>query len=339
MVLLYWASVDTAPAKDVKAAEPRKANAAEDAAADSAAGSAGPAATSDRRKLLTESLRRELWQKTGVGPAEVTEAEFGAALEAIGAKHNYGLEPGRQASLSEREAFWRALHLEDLGLAQGCALGRDAAWQRFISQFRMPLIRTSQGLTRSAALGEELADALYAELFGIAERDGERRSPLERYSGRGSLLSWLRAMMVQQRVNQYRKTHRETPLDEIEPAAPPPQDPEPDASQNLRMALPDALAGLAAEERFLLSAYYLDGHTLLEVSRVLGVHEATVSRKLKRATKHVRTKLLRALAARGLSRRAAEEALGSDPRDVDVNLRKLLQNPGGETYSFRERPS
>ncbi len=278
-----------------------------------------------------------MWQKADAVSAELTEAEFGAALESIGTKYNCGLEPGRQPSSRERESFWRALYLEDLALAQGCALGRDAAWQKFIARFRGPLIRAAQGLTRSASLGEELADTLYGELFGIAERDGVRRSPLQRYSGRGSLMSWLRAMMVQQRVNLYRKTYRETPLEEIEPAAANPADPEPDALENLRVALPIALKGLAPEERFLLSAYYLDEHTLLELSRGLGVHEATVSRKLKRATKHVRKELLRALGTRGLSRRAAEEALGSDPRDVDVNLRKLLQNSGGQTYIMKER--
>jgi hypothetical protein len=52
-----------------------------------------------------------------------------------------------------------------LGLAQGCALGRDAAWQRFVAQFRAPLTRVAQGLTRSATLREELADSLYGLLF------------------------------------------------------------------------------------------------------------------------------------------------------------------------------
>jgi RNA polymerase sigma-70 factor (ECF subfamily) len=86
------------------------------------------------------------------------------------------------------------------------------------------------------------------------------------------------------------------------------------------------LSGASAEERFLLSAYYLDQHTLEEISGVLRVHVATVSRKLKRATDRLRKQLLRTLVAQGLSRRAAEEALGSDPRDIEINLRKLLQN-------------
>jgi RNA polymerase sigma-70 factor (ECF subfamily) len=70
---------------------------------------------------------------------------------------------------------------------------------------------------------------------------------------------------------------------------------------------------------------------------VLRVHEATVSRKLKRATEHLRKQLLRTLRERGLSRRAAEEALGIDPRDVDMNLRRLLQDSEGGPNSNKER--
>jgi len=34
----------------------------------------------------------------------------------------------------------------------------------------------------------------------------------------------------------------------------------------------------------------------------------------------------------GLSRRAADESLGADPRDLDMNLKKLLQNSQTETF-------
>jgi RNA polymerase sigma-70 factor (ECF subfamily) len=278
-------------------------------------------------------MRNELWLKAGAELAGVTEAEFGRALEAIGAKHNFGLESGRCSSPKEREAFWRALHLEDLALSLGCAMGREAAWLRFMTLFQGPLTKAAVGMTRSATLGEELAGALYSELYGVTECEGSRRSPLENYSGRGSLMGWLRAMLGQRKVDDYRRTHRETELEDIEPAAPETADPEPETITHLRVGLQTALKRLGAEDRFLLSAYYLDAHTLVEVSRVLGVHEATVSRKLKRATGRVRKELVRALRAGGLSRRAAEEALGTDPRDVDVNLRELLQGPGNRPYS------
>ena len=287
-------------------------------------------------RRLPEMLGEELWRASGAELVEVSKAEFGGALETIGARENFGLDPEKQANERQREAFWRALHLEELAIARGCALGRESAWRRFLAQYQEPLNRAAVEMTGSAALGEELASALYSELFGLTEREGQRWSPLLRYSGRGSLMGWLRAILAQRRVNQYRKIGRETALGEIEPAAAVSEQPELERLEDLRVAIKLTLSKASAEERFLLSAYYLDQHTLHEMSRILRVHEATVSRKLKRATEHLRKHLLRTLRARGLSRRGAEEALGTDPRDVDVNLRKLLQKSEGDTIPDKE---
>jgi len=286
---------------------------------------------------LPEMLGEELWRVAGSELVEVSRAEFAEALETIGARDNYGLDPEKQANERQRETFWRGLHLEELAIARGCALGRESAWRRFLAQYREQLTRAAIEMTGSAALGEELVSAIYSELFGLTERDGKRCSPLLRYSGRGSLMGWLRAVLAQRRVDQYRKIGRETELGEIEPAARVSELIEPEKLGDLRVALKMTLSEASAEERFLLSAYYLDQHTLHEMSRVLRVHEATISRKLKRATERLRKQLLRTLKARGLSRRAAEEALGTDPRDVDINLRKLLQKSAGDPIPDKER--
>jgi RNA polymerase sigma-70 factor, ECF subfamily len=287
-------------------------------------------------RLLPEELGEELWRVAEAERVELSKAEFAESLQTIGARDNFGLDPGKQANQRQREMFWRSLHLEELAIAHGCALGRESAWRRFLAQYREPLTRAAAEMTGSAALGEELASALYSELFGLTERAGKRWSPLLGYSGRGSLMGWLRAVLAQRRVNQYRKVGRETLLDEVEPAAPASEQIEPDRLEDLQAALKMTLSAASAEERFLLSAYYLDQHTLDEISRVLRVHVATISRKLKRATLRLRKQLLRALIARGMSRRAAEEALGSDPRDVDINLRKFLQKSEEDSNSNKE---
>ena len=287
-------------------------------------------------RLLPEMLGEELWRVSGAELVEVSKAEFAEALETIGARDNFGLDPKRQANDRQRETFWRALHLEELAIARGCALGRESAWRRFLAQYQEQLTRAAVEMTGSAALGEELASALYSELFGLTEREGRRWSPLLRYSGRGSLMGWLRAILAQRRVDHYRKIGRETALGEIEPAARVSEQLELKQLEDLREAIKITLNAAPAEERFLLSAYYLDQHTLHEMSRVLRIHEATVSRKLKRATERLRKQLLRTLKARGLSRRAAEEALGTDPRDVDINLRNLLQKSEGDPNSSKE---
>ena len=81
----------------------------------------------------------------------------------------------------------------------------------------------------------------------------------------------------------------------------------------------------------------LTSRTLAEIGKVLHVHEATISRRLKRATDAVRKQLMRNLERGGMNRKAAEEALGTDPRDLDLkmDLRKLLQST--EPGPFKEQ--
>jgi RNA polymerase sigma-70 factor (ECF subfamily) len=261
----------------------------------------------------------------------LTTAELAHALAAIGAKHNFGLPPGASASLAQQEKFLRALQLADLALAQACALGREPAWQQFFTRFRTPLRQAAITITGSASLGEELADSLYAELFGLSEHAGERRSPLGGYSGRGSLMGWLRATLAQRHIDHYRRTWRESPLPEAgfgpEPTATTPAPAtQPAELTRLSHSLQQVLAQLPPEDRFLLASYFLDQRTLLEIARLLRVSEATISRKLKRLTTDIHKLLLKQLRATGLSRRAAEEAMFTDPRDLTLNLRTLLQS-------------
>jgi hypothetical protein len=66
--------------------------------------------------------------------------------------------------------FLRGLQLEDLALAQACALGRDAAWHEFMARFRDSLTRAAVAMIGSEAAGEELADSLWPEIFGLSGR-------------------------------------------------------------------------------------------------------------------------------------------------------------------------
>ncbi len=175
-------------------------------------------------------------------------------------------------------------------------------------------------------MGQELADSLYTDLFGLTERAEQRRSPLAYYSGRGSLKGFLRATLAQRNVDRLRRTSRETPLPEEDLAAvPPAPTASPELLGRLRRSLAATLGSLPPEERFLLSAWFLDRRTLLEISRILRVHEATVSRRLQRLMARLHKDLLKHLEATGMNKTAAKEALGTDPRDLDINLRTLLQ--------------
>jgi RNA polymerase sigma-70 factor (ECF subfamily) len=281
----------------------------------------------------------DLWRAAEADRCGLGLEDFLSALLAVGASLNHGRAAGEYADAAQKTAFFRSLHLKDFALAQACSLGTELAWERFIALYRGPLTQAAIAIAGSATLGHDLADSLYADLYGMRQLEGARRSPLASYSGRGSLLGWLRATLAQRYVDHHRKTRREAPLDAESDAsdtlaAPVASLPARGELERLARALSRTLAALPAEDRFLLSAYFLDRQTLLQISRLLRVHEATISRRLKRLTSDLRKQLIHHLQAGGLSRRAAEEALGADPRDIEINLRALLQT--SQVASFQD---
>jgi RNA polymerase sigma-70 factor, ECF subfamily len=290
-----------------------------------------------------ESLLAELWQSSSAPGLGIAREEFARLLFAVGKRYGFG-QPDKNPDAREQIPFLRQLHIEDLVLAHACALGVEAAWEQFLARYREPLYRAACSISGSDAAGRELADSLYAELFGLRERDGQRQSPLRSYHGRGSLAGWLRATLAQRHVDRYRRQRRETPLDEEqEPAAA--SNPEAEfagtaAAQPaaLEKAVRQALGELGAEDRLLIAAYYFDGRTVRELGVLLGVHASTISRRLERLYALVRKRILRELRAGGLSLRQAEEMMQSDVRDVagnlDLPLKKILQfSPSGAFQS------
>lgn len=123
-------------------------------------------------------LLAELWQAAEAEDCGLTEAEFGSALVTVGTKLNHGLPGGPAVDSAQKAAFYRSIHLTELALAQGCSLGRDLAWERFLRLYRNSLTQAAIAICGSSSLGQELADSFYAELYGLREVDGERRSPL-----------------------------------------------------------------------------------------------------------------------------------------------------------------
>ena len=289
--------------------------------------SAGPA-------TIAQSLLDELWHKCRASEWGLERDAFDRILVVAGMSQNFGLSSATVASPRQQEEFFRGIKLADLVLAKACAAGHERAWEHFLELYSQPLTRAAVAISGNETVGRDLVDAFYAELYGLTVRDGERRCPLASYRGRGSLLGWLRTTLAQRHVDHYRRTRREEPLEDSagrEPAAmPASQAPSP----LLATAVEHALREQDVEERFLLAAYYLDERTLAQIATVLRVHEATVSRRLRRATDAVRKQVMRNLEKLGMSRRAVEEALGTDPRDVDlkIDLKKLLQSPRLEAF-------
>lgn len=277
-------------------------------------------------------LLPDLYVKAGCDKIGLTRESFISILAEVGTKCASG------SSESEYRTFFLGLRIDELALARACAAGNNAAWELFLTRFREKLYLSALRIVREDSAAHELADTLYADLYGTTTREGRRVSKLASYTGRGSLEGWLRTVLAQEYVNRYRRTKRLVSLDEeseegVQFQAPEPE-PAPATDKRLSEATDAALAQLAAEDRLVLSAYYLDGRTLAEVARMLGVHESTISRKVDKLAKSLRKQIIVALTRAGMSRRQAEEALEVDVRDVQVNIRRsLAQDSPGSAFS------
>jgi RNA polymerase sigma-70 factor (ECF subfamily) len=265
----------------------------------------------------------ELFVKSGGAELGMSSEQFAAILEEVRAKY---LPPDARPAVVEE--FYASLRIEDLALARACAAGSERAWERFLSRYREKLYDIAGYITRETSSARELADSLYADLYGMAARDGQRVSKLASYTGRGSLEGWLRTVMAQEHVNRYRRQRRLVSLDEeneegVQFAAVEAQ-PAITVEPRLEAAVDEALAELCSEDRFVLAAYYLDDRTLADVARALSVHESTISRKVDKLAKSLRKHILAALGRSGMSRRQAQEALQVDVRDLTLNIRSRL---------------
>lgn len=232
---------------------------------------------------------------------QLSEAQLAAALHRS-AKSRFA---DSQPAASDIAKYLDTLNIGDLALACACAAGSEPAWDHFMAQYRPDLYAAAR-----AVAGEsnhpELADSLYAELYGLQERDGQRRSLFDYFHGRSKLSTWLRAILAQRHVDAIRASRRSVSLDDEaagEPqtaatlghaaAASSAPSPESDADRSryldlLQSVLESVLAALAPRDRLRLSYYYVQDLTLAQIGRLTGEHEATVSRKLDRTRRELR---------------------------------------------------
>jgi RNA polymerase sigma-70 factor (ECF subfamily) len=270
--------------------------------------------------------------------AESNAARF--AIDAAGLVTILAEVVAQRGAQGDTEAVLATLHLEELVLARACVAGNESAWEIFLSRYRGGMYDVAYKIAHDEASARALADSLYADLYGLNEHGEVRASKLRYYQGRGSLAGWLRTVIAQEYVNQYRKTKRETSLEAAV------EDGRQFAADNSETPLLDGrveaatsseLAALEPEERFLLAAYFLDRRTLLEIAKLLGVHESTVSRKLERATTGLRKRIRKRLIEAGMSPRQADEAMQDvDVRDFEIKVSETLGQERGKLTFFKK---
>jgi RNA polymerase sigma-70 factor, ECF subfamily len=274
-------------------------------------------------QAAVSELLPELHAGSGCEKIGITRESFAEILADVAMKYLPS-----DTTQTEAHTFLLSLRVEELALARACAAGHNTAWELFLIRYREKLYQCALRIAREDSAARDLADTLYAELYGTSKRDGERVSKLASFTGRGSLEGWLRTVLAQEFVNRYRRTRRLVSLDEegeegSQFAAPEPE-PVPSPDSRLESATDAALASLSSEERMVLAAYFLDGRTLADIARLLGVHESTISRKVDKLAKSLRKKILAHMVQKGMARRQAEEALEVDVRDLRLDIRRSL---------------
>jgi RNA polymerase sigma-70 factor, ECF subfamily len=264
-----------------------------------------------------------------------------------------------EATAAEVEEFIDALHADDLCLIVACERGDQTAWSDLVERYEATVRAAARGAASNEDAAEDLAQSIWAELHGLRVRDDGRPSgKISYYSGRGSLGGWLRAVVGQLAIDQHRKqsrlvqTEEDADFDRLAQDAQAKDgsfslsqasaDPEHELSEksaalDVEEALAGALKNLAAEDRLLVKLYYFDGLKLKEAGALLGVHEATASRRLTRIQAEVRTAVEAILMKEhGWTRAETERSLSEAATHLDTDLELMLTT---ENRAREQRPA
>jgi len=222
----------------------------------------------------------------------------------------YLLKDNAAAEHREVQAFVDELRADDLCLIIACEHGNEKAWEDLVANFDSTVKSAARKISANSEDAEDLASSIWAELYGLRQdAEGNKKSKLAYYSGRGSLAGWLRAVVSQLAIDQYRKTSKFVQIEETREfenlaeessnisangavlhhnESPEEILSEKRTSDDVASALQTAIAALDAEDRLILKLYYFDDLKLKDIAATFGYHEATASRKLVRVQAEIR---------------------------------------------------
>lgn len=271
-------------------------------------------------------------------------ARISAAVE------KYLLRNDPNTSHEEISKFIDEMQADDLCLIIACERGDENAWSDLVERFTATVRSAARSASANEDAAEDLAQSIWAELYGLRTRkDGTPASKLAYYSGRGSLAGWLRAVVGQLAVDTFRKqsrlvqTEEDADLDRLardahvtegQPMLAGMQNPEESmsnrfAQNDMQHALSKSVQELSAEDRLLVKLYYFDNLRLREAGAVLGVHEATASRRLTRIQTDLRKRVTRILIdERGWTAAETEKSFAEVAQHLDTDLEALLSKEG-----------
>lgn len=228
----------------------------------------------------------------------------------------YFLGDSPNVAHTEIEEFVREIRADDLCLIIACEKGDEKAWEDLVANFDSTVKSAARKMSSNNEDAEDLASSIWAELYGLrTDADGKKKSKLAYYSGRGSLAGWLRAVVSQLAIDQFRKQSKFVQIEEdreFENLANEAslhsgnglvshsEDPEVQLSnkqtaEDVTDALRASIAALESEDRLIVKLYYFDDLKLKDIAATFGYHEATASRKLVRVQTEIRKGVEKAL--------------------------------------------
>lgn len=303
--------------------------------------------TTEIEKVLTHAAERLLARanESYSLTAELLVPRLTAAVEKYLLRH----EPN--TPVDDISSFSDEMQADDLCLILACERGDEKAWNDLVERFTSTVRSAARSATSNEDAAEELAQSIWAELYGLRTRkDGTAAGKLSYYSGRGSLAGWLRAVVAQLAVDVFRKqsrlvqTEEDVDLDRLARNAPLAElqtavisglhNPEQAisnrfAKSDMQEALGLAIKELSAEDRLLVKLYYFDNLRLREAGTVLGVHEATASRRLSKVHTELRKRVGEILIQeRGWTKVETERSFAEVAQHLDTDIESLLSNKG-----------
>jgi len=260
----------------------------------------------------------------------------------------YLLRTNDEATAKDVAEFIDGLQADDLCLIVSCEAGDQNAWTELVERFSSTVRSAARSASSNEDAAEDLTQSIWAELHGLRRRaDGGPAGKLSYYSGRGSLAGWLRAVVAQLAIDEHRKrsrlvqTEEDNELDRLVKDAPEGAfsvgtsaamyDPEETIARNVAGSeLQDALAcsikELSDEDRLLVKLYYFDDLRLREAAALMGVHEATASRRLTRIHTELRRKVSAILIEqRGWTAAETERAFAEVAINLQTDVESMLQ--------------
>ncbi len=259
----------------------------------------------------------------------------------------YLLRDNARPEHSEIKTFIDDIRADDLCLVIACERGNEKAWEDLVANFDATVKSAARKFASNTEDTEDLASSIWAELYGLrVDADGNKKSKLAYYSGRGSLAGWLRAVVSQLAVDQFRKQSKFVQIEEnrefenlaneasennnnhhVVSHADNPEDilTEKQTAGDVSAAVREAIATLDPEDRLILKLYYFDDLKLKDIAATFGYHEATASRKLVRVQTEIRKSVEKTLREQhGWTDDEVKRYLSDTASKLGLNLEKLF---------------